>query len=366
MLGRATEAYAKGGFTSLVLESKAELVEQYGPKSAYWRAHPTDLDPQVSTAVQANLLDLAHHYHALAQKSGSAADRDAAVRWYREYLDAFNSAPQAPATRLMLADVLFDGTRFSEAAAEYELAAYSYAQAPEAGRAGYAALVAYDKAEALLPEAERPALRLRAIDSSLRFASTFPNHAETPAVLARTTKALFDAGDRDRAEAVAHQVLALGPRADVGQQRVAWTVLAHTYFDSGRFAEAEKAYAEVVSRLPANDPRWPKSRSAAPRRSTGKPRPGRLPATPPVPCTSTSALHRWRPPRRLAPRRSSTRRPCCSRRGSGSRPRPCSRTSAAITRSTSCSRRLPASWPSRISRAVSNEGRRRAGTRRRA
>ncbi len=254
LLGRATDAYAKGGFTSLVLESKAELVEQYGPQSAYWRAHPTDLDPQVSTAVQANLLDLAHHYHALAQKSGSAADRDAAVRWYREYLDAFNSAPQAPATRLMLADVLFDGGRFGEAAAEYELAAYSYAQAPEAARAGYAALVAYDKAEALLPEAERPALRLRAIDSSLRFASTFPNDAETPAVLARTTKALFDAGDRDRAEAVAHQVLALGPRADVGQQRVAWTVLAHTYFDAGRFAEAEQAYAEVVSRLPANDP----------------------------------------------------------------------------------------------------------------
>ena len=39
LLGRATDAYAKGGFTSLVLESKAELVEQYGPKSAYWRAH---------------------------------------------------------------------------------------------------------------------------------------------------------------------------------------------------------------------------------------------------------------------------------------------------------------------------------------
>ena len=48
----------------------------------------------------------------------------------------------------MLADLLFEGARYSEAAAEYELAAYSYAQAPEAGRAGYAALVAYDKAEA--------------------------------------------------------------------------------------------------------------------------------------------------------------------------------------------------------------------------
>ena len=254
LLGRSAEAYAKGGFTSLVLDAKRELVEQYGPSSAYWHALGTNIDPQLSAAIQANLLDLARHYHALAQKNGTAADRDAAVRWYREYLDGFDQAPEAPATRLLLADLLFDGAHFGEAAAEYELAAYSYANAPDAGRAGYAALVAYDKAESLAPEVQRPGLRLLAIDSSLRFASTFPGHVETPAVLTRTTKALFDAGDRERAEAVAQQVLALGPRADAGQQRVAWTVLAHTYFDSARYAEAEQAYGELASRLPANDP----------------------------------------------------------------------------------------------------------------
>jgi len=254
LLSRSAEAYAKGGFTALVLDAKRELVQSYGPRSAYWQAHATDLDPRISTAVQANLLDLARHHHALAQKGGDASERDAAVHWYREYLDGFNSTADAPATRLLLADLLFDGARFGEAAAEYELAAYSYASAPDAGRAGYAALVAYDKAEALLPVAERPALRLRAIDSSLLFASTFPNHVETPAVLTRTTKALFDAGDRERAEAVAQQVLALGARADADQQRVAWTVLAHTYFDSARYAEAEKAYGELAARLPANDP----------------------------------------------------------------------------------------------------------------
>ncbi len=254
LLGKSADAYAKGGFTSLVLESKAEMVENYGPKSAFWAAHPTDLDPQVSNTVQANLLDLARHHHALVQKGGTPADRDAAVRWYREYLDAFDAAPQAAATRLLLADLLFDSKRYVESAQEYEAAAYSYANATEAGRAGYAALVSYDRAEAQVPEAERAALRLKAIDSSLRFASTFPAHAETPGVLTRTTKALFDAGDRQRAESVAQQVLALGPRADAGQQLVAWTVLAHTYFDSGRFADAEKAYGEVAKRLPPNDP----------------------------------------------------------------------------------------------------------------
>jgi len=257
LLVGATEAYAKGGFTSLVLDGKRQLVEEYGPRSEFWRTQGPALDPAVSNAVQSNLLDLAQHHHALAQKSGAAADRDAAVRWYRDYLDGFDGAPQAPATRLLLADLLFEGANFEAAAAEYERAAYSYGPNPAAGRAGYAALVAYDKAEAQVPEAQRASLRLRAIDSSLRFADTFPGQSEVPGVLARTTKALFDAGDRDRAESVAQRLLALGSRADAGQQLVAWTVLAHTYFDSARFAEAERAYGELSASLPPEDPLRP-------------------------------------------------------------------------------------------------------------
>jgi cellulose synthase operon protein C len=254
LLGKATEAYGKAGFNALVLESKQELVELYGPRSAYWAQRGADIDPRVSSAVQANLLDLARHHHALAQKKGGEADRDAAVRWYREYLDGFDTTAEAPATRLLLADLLFEGSRFAEAADEYEKAAYSYQNAPEAGRAGYAALVALDQAEPTVPEAERPALRQRAIESSLLFASTFPDRVETPGVLTRTTKQLFDLGDRQRAEAIAQSVLALGSRADTGQQLVAWTVLAHTFFDSSRYGDAERAYGEVAARTPVNDP----------------------------------------------------------------------------------------------------------------
>ncbi len=254
LLGKATEAYGRAGFNALVLESKQELVELYGPRSAYWTQRAPAIDPQVSAAVQANLLDLARHHHALAQKKGGEADREAAVRWYREYLDGFDASAEAPATRLLLADLLLEGSRFVEAADEYEQAAYHYPSAPEAGRAGYAALIALDKAEPTLPAAARPALRQRAIESALKFASTFPDHVETPGVLTRTTKQLFDLGDRQRAEAVAQNVLALGARADAGQQLVAWTVLAHTYFDSARYTEAERAYAQVVARAPANEP----------------------------------------------------------------------------------------------------------------
>jgi tetratricopeptide (TPR) repeat protein len=253
LLVRATNAYAKGGFTSLVLDGKKQLVEQYGPRSEFWRTYSPDIDPAVIAAVQSDLLDLARHHHALAQK-GSAPDRDAAVRWYRDYLEGFDASPQAPATRLLLADLLFEGERYAEAAVEYERAAYSYGASPEAARAGYAALVAYDKAEARAPQAERQAIAMRAVESSLRYADTFPQQPEVPTVLTRATKVLFDAGDAMRAEAVAQRVLALGPRADAAQQLVAWTVLAHTWFEQGRYAEAERGYAELVARLPANDP----------------------------------------------------------------------------------------------------------------
>ncbi len=110
LLGKATEAYGKAGFNALVLESKQELVELYGPRSAYWAQRGANIDPRVSAAVQANLLDLARHHHALAQKKGGEADRDAAVRWYREYLDGFDATPEAPSTRLLLADLLLESS----------------------------------------------------------------------------------------------------------------------------------------------------------------------------------------------------------------------------------------------------------------
>jgi TolA-binding protein len=254
LLVRATEAYAKGGFASLVLDGKRQLAEGYGPGSAYWIANAGQIDATVGAAVQSGLLDLAKHHHALAQKGGAAVERDAAIRWYRLYLEGFDSAPEAPATRLLLADLLFDGQRYEEAAVEYERTAYGYAGNPTAPRAGYAALVAYAEAEARAPASRRAEVSARAIESALQFAATFPDHAETPGVLTRTAKALFDAGDRQRAESVAQRVLALGARADAGQQRVAWTVLAHTYFDAGRYAEAEVAYSELARRLPVEDP----------------------------------------------------------------------------------------------------------------
>ncbi|HXW11078.1 MAG TPA: tetratricopeptide repeat protein, partial [Steroidobacteraceae bacterium] len=160
---------------------------------------------------------------------------------------------------LLLADLLFEGQRFAEAAVEYDRAAYGYPNAAEAARAGYAVLVALDKAALQMTDPDRLRLNERVVEASLKFAEAFPAHTETPPVLTRACKLVFDSDDRERAESLAQRVLGLGPRATPEQQRVAWTVLAHTYFDSSRFAEAERAYAEVVARLSRDDPQYAES-----------------------------------------------------------------------------------------------------------
>ena len=253
LLVRATEAYERGGFKALVLDGKRELVAGYGPKSAFWQANRANLDPRLSAAVRANLLDLARHHHALAQK-GSSEDLNEAVRWYQDFLAGFDDSPEAPATRLLLADLLFDGQRYAEAASEYEWAAYGYSANPGAARAGYAALVAYEKAAPTLPAEARAAWQAKAVDSAIRYADTFPAEPQVPDVLTRTARTLFEGGDRVRAESVAQRILALGSRADSEQQRVAWTVLAHTWFDTARYAEAERAFRELDARIPPGDP----------------------------------------------------------------------------------------------------------------
>ena len=135
-------------------------------------------------------------------------------------------------------------------------------------------------------------------------------------------------------------MLALGPRADAGQQLVAWTVLAHTYFDSGRYAEAEQAYAEVVSRLPANDPQLAEitERRAASVYRQAEARQAAGDTAGAVQEYLRVAIGGARSP---AGAKAEFDAAALAAHGEAveRRPRPCWRISAAITRRTNCSRR---------------------------
>ncbi len=249
---RVIEIYQKGGFGTLALEAKKDYVAHYGARGEFKRANPAAWE-RAQPLVKTHLAELARHYHAGAQKSRKTEDYQQAVRWYRAYLESFPSDPQAAQNNFLLAELLFEDARFAEAAVEYEKAAYQYPRHAKSGDAGYAALLAYAQQEKRATPADLRKVQLAGVDSALRFARTFTDDARGGSVLTNAAEKLYTLNDPERALAVAQQVVALKPPVAADQRRVAWTVIAHTTFERGTFAQAEQGYAQVLALTPEKD-----------------------------------------------------------------------------------------------------------------
>ena len=251
---QAIEAYAKGGFPDLVLQSKKEFVENYSFGSPYWNGRDPKTEPKVIAVLKTNLKDVAQYYHAQAQKTKNVSDYQEAAKWYRSYLTTFPDDPDSAVTNYLLADALFESKSYLDAAQEYESTAYHYGEHDKAAAAGYAAVVAYGKQEETLSGDAKAALHRKATESSLKFAQTFPNHPESAQVLTRAATDLYAAKDFPRAMAAAETVLAREPPVDAPKQRIAWTVIGNANFEQGAFDKAEVAYGHAQALMGANDP----------------------------------------------------------------------------------------------------------------
>ena len=197
---------------------------------------------------------MAQYYHAQAQRTKDLADYQEAVKWYRSYLTSFPDEADSAATNYLLADTLFESKQYLDAAHEYESTAYHYGSNDKAAAAGYAAVVAYGKQEETLSGEPKAALHLKGLDSSMKFAQTFPDHPESAQVLTRAATELYAAKDFLRASAAAEALLAKQPPVDTGKQRIAWTVIGNSNFDQGAYDKAEVAYTHAQSLMPPNDP----------------------------------------------------------------------------------------------------------------
>jgi tetratricopeptide (TPR) repeat protein len=228
-------------------------VTHYGVGSEYQRTNPEGWTRSAEPLVKTHLEELARYHHAGAQKSKKTEDYQEAVRWYRSYLTSFPQDPQAAQNNFLLAELLYEDKRFAEAAVEYEKSAYRYPKHEKSADAGYAALLAYAQQEKRLAAPEVQKVQLNAVDSALRFAQAFPQDPRGAPVLTNAAEKLYALNDGERAAVVARQVLALQPAPPAAQRRVAWTVVAHTSFEKGAFADAERGYGEVLALTPEKD-----------------------------------------------------------------------------------------------------------------
>lgn len=254
---KVIDAYSQAGFASLALDAKQEFVLRYGVNSDYRKHSEVQAYNNILPHLKKNLEDLARHYHASAQKKKNTDDYRAATRWYQMFVESFPTDSQTPMMNFLLAEVLYEDRRYSDAAIEYERTAYHYPAHAKSADAGYAALLAYDQHAKQLKGNELSAWQQRATFSALHFTQAHPHDARTPAVLTQTAEKFYAQHSPDKAADLARRVLALKPEATPAQRRTAWTVLAHTQFEQGAFAQAQASYGRVIDLTAASDPLRP-------------------------------------------------------------------------------------------------------------
>lgn len=262
---RTLELLQKGGFRDQLIPARKEYVTRFEAFKNHWEnnTHNSYFEYLVRTDDKAKaqmydqlriiLDELAQYHHAKAQKTGNVTDFQEAQDWYRRYLAYFPDSGGTSYMQFLLAETLFEDKRYKEAAREYERTAYDSGPNAKAAEAGYAALLAYAEHEKLLKGEEKLAWHREAIQSSLRFAKTFPNDPRTPSVLTKMAEEFYRDSNYNDAMATAQTVVDKYPNADADTRRTALTVAAHTQFELQHYEIAELYYLELLAATPKGD-----------------------------------------------------------------------------------------------------------------
>jgi tetratricopeptide (TPR) repeat protein len=251
---RIVEIYGEAGFPMLVVESKKEFATRYAVDTEYWQRFDIEESPEVVGFLKTNLNDLANHYHALYQEEAFLDEQPQnfaeASRWYRQFLYSFPSDDETPQVNYQLADLLLENENFGEAALEYERTAYEYDAHEQASAAGYAAIYAYREDLKVATGARTVEVKQATVDSSLRFADTFPGHEQAPIVLGAAADNLYEMKNFPVAIDSAQKLIDRYPDTDSELLRAAWAVIAHSSIDLAEYPDAENAYKNVLALTP--------------------------------------------------------------------------------------------------------------------
>jgi tetratricopeptide (TPR) repeat protein len=254
---RVVDTFTQGGFPQLVLDSKREFASKYGLKADYWRHFKPEDSPEVLSYLKTNLKDLGTHYHAEYQGAEEPTEKLAnyreATRWYGDFLDSFPTDAESPSINYQLADLLLENRDFGEAAKQYERTAYVYPRHPKSADAGYAAVYAYRKQLDVSNTDQQEAVKRDTVASSLKFADAFPDHEHAPAILGAAADDMYEMKDYRPAVASAQRLIDTYPSADAPLRRSAWIVVAHGSFEVAEYAQAERAYTQVLAVTPERD-----------------------------------------------------------------------------------------------------------------
>lgn len=257
---RSIHAYEAGGFEGAAMASRKRFARRYMPDAPYWRDRGAS--PEIVAALHGALEQLATHYHRRARETEPDGPHESylqAVEWYERLLrlpdEAITDADGRVATRMRLAEALFDGGRLASAAEQFaRVSEDQNASQPLAHDAALMSVYALRRIAAREDGAIGTKAMRQAITAASQLAERHPEHPQRLAVLTRAAEDALHLGDYALALTLAGKALD-APALERELMVAALSVTGDAHFANEDFAMAETAYAELHSTLAPDDPR---------------------------------------------------------------------------------------------------------------
>jgi TolA-binding protein len=258
---RVIEAYEAGGFPALVVQEKQAYLERFGPGGEYWLQSGETQRGENHIRVQQFMQELAQYHHALAQQqaepdgqpAAATEHYQAAIHYYRSFIDNFPEDTRVPTTGFLLGECQFEVGDFTGAIGTYERVAYDFGDSPQAADAAYAAILAYEQ----LGREISTSIDQQRIASERRFAAIFDTDPRALPVLEHAAASLLKMDEFELSAEVSATVIDWQPAPDASLLTAARLVLGHSLFELEQYGDAEQAYREVLLGLAEEDERYP-------------------------------------------------------------------------------------------------------------
>lgn len=240
------DVYNLAAMPDASLGAKKHFIQIYGPHTGFWANYSDEVHARLIPKIKTILQQITSHYHALAQNQKQDADYRLAETWYRTYLRAVPNDDDTPKVMFLLADLLYEANRYSDAIKEYEKIAYDYPNNDRGQAAGYAALLAYREQLKEIDSAKQSELSKQQIASILRYTERYPNDPRMASLLTALAQESYSAKEYDKTQLLAQRVISLADKATPDLLQSAWIVNGHVDFDKGAYAKAESSYQQLI------------------------------------------------------------------------------------------------------------------------
>ena len=232
------EAYKSQNNPRAYQDAIVQWVETYQSKSAWHKENDREARLRIRPMLKDFLYHLGVSAHNIAQNQEDEEGYRAAVRWYGEFLAEFPEEDESGEIMFLMADAHYAVKDYSVAGRVYKDIAYGQESREVKRKAAYAALLAYEKISS-------PAAGDQFVEIAAFFADHFPQHEEVPTVLIKAGEQLYDQKLYQEARNFFGRMLTRYPDHEKYITVQKW--MAHSYMKDGRYEEAERYYAMVLS-----------------------------------------------------------------------------------------------------------------------